>query len=345
MTKLVSLFNHKGGVSKTTTTFNLGWALADTGLRVLIVDGDPQCNLTGNVLGFQGRTDFQDFYDSSPNANIFAASSPSFSGGGTVISAAEITGSLHENLFLLAGHIDLAQQEAQLAVALSTHEALPALRNLPGALGHLLRRTAESHNIDIVLLDMSPSVGALNECLLMGSDYFIVPTAPDYFCDQAIYSLSTILPRWADAVDRFRGDDLLYPLPAAPQFIGAISQRYRPHRGRPAKAFRDWIERIKATINNQLVPALASRNMVVSRAAFEAASSADEPYNLANVADFNSLIGMSQEHNKPIFALSEDEIGRVGTVLENMMDSRDAFLQVFTDLAESVRQLVGLPDA
>jgi chromosome partitioning protein len=50
MTPIISLFNHKGGVSKTIPAFNLGWAMADRGKRVLIVDGDPQCNLTGAVL-------------------------------------------------------------------------------------------------------------------------------------------------------------------------------------------------------------------------------------------------------------------------------------------------------
>jgi cellulose biosynthesis protein BcsQ len=53
MAKIISLFNHKGGVSKTTTTFNLGWMLARKKQRVLIVDCDPQCNLTGMVLGFE----------------------------------------------------------------------------------------------------------------------------------------------------------------------------------------------------------------------------------------------------------------------------------------------------
>jgi cellulose biosynthesis protein BcsQ len=57
MAPLISLFNHKGGVSKTTTAFNLGWAMADRGKRILIVDGDPQCNLTGTVLGFDGIND------------------------------------------------------------------------------------------------------------------------------------------------------------------------------------------------------------------------------------------------------------------------------------------------
>jgi len=53
MAKQIALFNHKGGVSKTTTTFNLGWMLAKKGKRVIIVDCDPQCNLTGMVLGFK----------------------------------------------------------------------------------------------------------------------------------------------------------------------------------------------------------------------------------------------------------------------------------------------------
>jgi cellulose biosynthesis protein BcsQ len=44
-TKIV-LFNHKGGVSKTTTSYNLGWMLASLGKKVLLVDADPQCNLS-----------------------------------------------------------------------------------------------------------------------------------------------------------------------------------------------------------------------------------------------------------------------------------------------------------
>jgi hypothetical protein len=80
---IIAFFNHKGGVSKTTTTFNLGWALADAGKKVMIVDGDPQCNLTGTVLGFDGIDDFAAFYKKNPNANISDALSPVFSGAGT----------------------------------------------------------------------------------------------------------------------------------------------------------------------------------------------------------------------------------------------------------------------
>jgi len=59
----ISLFNHKGGVSKTTTAFNLGWMLAEKGKRVLLADCDPQCNLTGMVLGFTGFEEFSAIYE------------------------------------------------------------------------------------------------------------------------------------------------------------------------------------------------------------------------------------------------------------------------------------------
>jgi cellulose biosynthesis protein BcsQ len=53
MAIVISFFNHKGGVSKTTTAFYLGWMLARKGKRVMLVDCDPQCNLTGMVLGLE----------------------------------------------------------------------------------------------------------------------------------------------------------------------------------------------------------------------------------------------------------------------------------------------------
>ncbi|MFR0874622.1 MAG: ParA family protein [Bilophila wadsworthia] len=56
MSKSICLFNHKGGVSKTTTTFNLAGALLHW-KKVLIVDLDSQCNLTGLVLGFDAAAE------------------------------------------------------------------------------------------------------------------------------------------------------------------------------------------------------------------------------------------------------------------------------------------------
>jgi chromosome partitioning protein len=115
----------------------------------------------------------------------------------------------------------------------------------------------QKNNIDAVIIDMSPSVGAINQCLLMGSDFFIVPTSPDYYCKQAITSLARVLPRWNSGVAHFRNPALLYPFPASPpKFCGIISQRYRPRSGNPAKSFQQWIDKIKESIIKDFVPAL-----------------------------------------------------------------------------------------
>ncbi|WP_368389309.1 ParA family protein [Mesorhizobium sp. LMG 17147] len=66
----IALFNHKGGVSKTTTAFNLGWMLAEKRQRVLLVDCDPQCNLTGMFLGFTGVEDIEKLYTQDGIRNI-----------------------------------------------------------------------------------------------------------------------------------------------------------------------------------------------------------------------------------------------------------------------------------
>jgi len=340
---IISLFNHKGGVSKTTTAFNLGWALADRGKRVLIVDADPQCNLTGTVLGFDDRVDFENFYQDNPVANINAALEPVYSGQNRPLQPAEVSPTSNDKLFLLAGHIDLAISETQVAVAMSTSQVIPALRNIPGAFGALVRMTAAQHDIDVVLVDMSPSVGALNQSIFLGSNFFIVPTSPDYYCNQAIASLSRVLPEWDTAGAGFRAAELEYPFPNnPPKFLGIISQRFRPRMGSPARSFQDWIDIIKATVSDELIPSLAAKSMTISEAEFVASGASDGPYNLSNIADFNSLIAQSHKHNVPVFALSDQQIEQGGVILEKMRENREAFKQTFNALAASVERVAGL---
>jgi cellulose biosynthesis protein BcsQ len=340
---IVSLFNHKGGVSKTTTTFNLGWALADQGLKVMIVDGDPQCNLTGTVLGFSDVEDFENFYKTDPSSNISAGLVPVLQGFNKPLEPITLTLTPHENLFLLAGNIELARSETQIAVALSTSAAIPALQNIPGSIGAFLRIVAEHNNMDIILVDMSPAVGALNQCFLMASDFFIVPTSPDYYCNQAITSLATVIPEWNASIAQFRSKALVYPLPPnPPKFCGIISQRYRPRSGAPAKSFQQWIDKIKDTVDRELVPALGGCDMVISEADFRKSGAPDGPYNLANIPDFNSLIAQSQKFNRPVFALSDNEIEQAGVILETMRDSRNNFLTTFQSLAASIRSIASV---
>lgn len=338
--KIISLFNHKGGVSKTTTTFNLGWMLADLGHKVLIVDADPQCNLTALVLGYTSIDDAEEFYTANPQSDLYSGIEPILNGALQKLSPAVPLLTANANLSLLCGNIELSEAETQISVALSTSAKLRAMQNIPGSIGSFIRETGNSLSFDYVLVDMSPSVGALNECLLMASDYFIVPTAPDFFCAQAIKSLTKVIPRWKEEIKPFTDASMVYPLPdSPPKFIGFISQKYRPRNNAPAKSFKRWIDIINNEVENGLVPALTPLNMSISEDQFKESVASESPFNLANISDFNSLIAKSQQHNVPVFHLTDEQLEQSGKVEENMIKSRDSFKEAFRNLAEAVVNL------
>ena len=354
--KTICLFNHKGGVSKTTTAFNLGWSLSNMGKKVLLVDLDSQCNLTGLVLGFNAIDDdnMAGFYNSKSNLTMQDIVSVIINGTQTPDAfvdahANELLETKHPNLFLLPGHLDVSDLDAQINVAMKVASGLPVMRNTPGNLPAILQKIAVNNNFDYVIYDLSPNVGGLNEIILMSSDYFIVPTSPDYFCLQAIGSLKKNIVKWHTEIARFKHDNKFdnpsYAIKNSPQFLGTIQQRYRPRNEQPGKSFQKWIDRIRAEINGNLVPALEALNCTVSKEKIQSVlkGSSFEPYDLIHIADFNSLIAISQQLSKPVFDLTNEEIALHGNVFAKAKDtmclSRDNFSKVFIDLANRVVKL------
>jgi len=355
VTTSICLFNHKGGVSKTTTTFNLGWSLAERGHRVLMVDLDSQCNLTGLVLGYRAINDEQmgAFYQSRQNLTMKPVVDALVSGVAPTdfmrADAGQLLDTENQNLLLLPGHLDTAELDAQISVSLKIASGVPVTRNIPGHLPAILHQIAQQHNVDVLLYDLSPNVGGLNEVILMSSDFFIVPTSPDYFCLQAVGSLRKHILKWHREIRRFREDNgfenRAFPIHNAPKFIGAVQQRYRPRLERPAMSFQSWIDRIRDAMNSDLVPALETIGCVLPRDRVSAVLGENglEPYDLAHVADFNSLIAISQKLSKPVFALTDADIRNTGRVFghaeDTMVASRDHFRAVFSELAERVERL------
>src|SRR6202165_1425444 len=248
MGKIINLFNHKGGVSKTTTVFNLAWMLGTMGKKVIVADFDPQCNLTGMVLGYKGVEDLEATYKENPANNVKDALSPAFESKPRQITGAEcITVPGNDNLLLLPGHIGLAEYETTLGIAQELSGSLLALRNLPGSIRFMLSATADKYDADYVFVDMSPSLGPVNQNVLMTSDHFIVPLHPDYFSAMALSSLTRVLPRWKAWANTARGIEVLktadYPFPEPnATFIGAVIQKYRPRKGAASSAFQHWID-------------------------------------------------------------------------------------------------------
>lgn len=346
--KQVAFFNHKGGVSKTTSVFNIGWMLADKGKTVVLVDCDPQCNLTGLVLDY--RNDLSYNFESKEEAlNIRDALAPAFTGRPVPLTAPKLQKVKGRNgLYVLPGHVGFAEYESQLAIAHDLSTAIPALQNIPGSIRWLLDLAASSVNADYVLVDMSPSLGSINQNLWASSDAFVVPMAPDYFSAMALRSLATVLPRWFHWSQQAGKDTGLsqsaYPWKATtPMYLGSIVQNYRTRirDGKPAaptRAYQTWFDELKRAKFDNLLPALNKAGLLYELSHYAAANAPVNDF-MIEVPDFNSLVASSQEHSKPVFTLTPQDLNSSGVIAETQEQSVAKFRRIYGDGSDKVMAL------
>lgn len=347
MAHKIAFFNHKGGVSKTTTVFNLGWMLASKGKKVILVDTDPQCNLTGMALGEETEADeerIEAIYNTA--SNIKTGLAPAFESQPKAIEAVDCIPLRQDGLFLLPGHVGFAEYEVTLGIAQELSGAIQALRNLPGSITDLLEKTATKFNADYILIDMSPSLGSINQNLLMTSDFFLVPTTADFFSVMAIDSLSKVLPKWHSWAKSASSLQILkeanYPFPDVNlRFLGTIVQNYRIIRGKETAAFQTWIQKIEQIVANKLKPTLSQNSMLLEDQIYTQ-QEIESNLTLAKISNFNSLIALSHEHQAPIYDLTPQQLGQTGIVLENNQRKQDEFRQTFSRLAD---RIIGLTSA
>lgn len=160
---IIAFSNQKGGVGKTTTTLNLGAYLAAGGSKVLLVDLDPQANLTAGSGIVLNETD-ENIYDliSADNASPQKA-------------VKLVQG---ENLHLIPGSIELAGAEVELVNAMSREATVK----------NLLSQLKKQY--DYILIDCPPSLGLLTINALVASDYVVIPVQSEYY---ALEGLSQLL--------------------------------------------------------------------------------------------------------------------------------------------------------
>lgn len=335
--KKIVLFNHKGGVSKTTSTFYLGWMIAEMGHKVLLVDADPQCNLTALFLG----AEFDSYYDESAtrNQNIKDGVKNAFIGAPRPIEAVSCKSAIRNpNLFLLAGHMNLSEYEANLTFAFTASQAMMTLQSLPGSFNDLIEKTANAIGIEYVFIDLNPGLSTINQDFFLISDAFIIPTNPDTFSLMAIKSLSQILPRWVNwkknNISAY--ENSAYPLPEGiPKFIGSLPQRFNIRNGMPTKPFRVKIDELQSIIDNTLMPALQSAGMLFTPAQYSYAG-IEGNCKLSEIKDFQGLAPKSLGVNVPVFALTDEELETKGAALEAQRNNRETFRDIYTTVANMI---------
>lgn len=159
---IISFANQKGGVGKTTTTLSLASILAQKGKKILVVDLDPQSNLTSGI-GFEKTHEYKSIYDVLINdeetTQVFVPSE------------------ISDNLFLIPSKIDLAASEIELVSKISRErilkEKLDKIKN----------------DFDYILIDCPPSLGLLTLNSLVASDGLIIPVQCEYFALEGISQL------------------------------------------------------------------------------------------------------------------------------------------------------------
>ena len=307
MTIRISIFNHKGGVGKTTLTFQLGRKLAELGSRTLLVDADPQCNLTGLALT-SGETSIGKENWTIPDDNFMTALAPAFEGQPKFLEGvAPIEVSGIENLFLLPGHIGMAEYDLPLGLAHAFNQSLPTLRNLPGAPSYVIKKTAEASEVEFVLVDLNPSLCALNQNLVSTSDYILVPVLPDHFARFAIESLSRILPVWhswhAQAITDAGMQSADYLLNGSGvKFLGYILQ-YSLTRDNQLVNVNDLMQQ-------RLLPTLESAGMLSSRQEHEIAIMPFDP-------------NLAIRSNKPNIPRDDEYESSLETIARRIMGTTD----------------------
>jgi len=338
MAKRVVIFNHKGGVSKTTSIYNIGWMLSKSH-KVLVVDADPQCNLSSLILG----EEFEKYYleDATKQQNIKDGVQVAFSGKPFPIQAVDCFSPARAlSLHLLAGHANLSEYDAALTFAQTN--AIATLQNLPGAFSELIKLTENKYSIDYTLIDLNPGLSAINQNLFLSAHAFVVPTNPDPFSVMAIDTLKNILPKWVSwkktAVQLFA--DSAYPLlEGEPKFIGTLIQRFNVRNGRAAKPYRDNIAEIKKKISEEFFESISKAGMTLEPEQYTE-DFIESSYCLDEIPDFQGLLPKSYQTGVPVFELLDTEIRETGPVLEQMVKNRNRFEEKFQKLNKKMIELL-----
>ena len=334
---VLTFFNNKGGVGKTSLVYHLAWMLSDIGHRVLACDLDPQANLTA---AFLDERHLEELWDNSNvpkdfGNSIFECVEPLTKVGDLQsprlrrISPQFDLSSVKVNLMLIPGDLALAEFEDTLSAewsnALGSSNLYRPFRILT-AFSTIMQKGAAEMDASIILADVGPNLGAINRSALIASDYVVVPLGADLFSLRGLQNLGPTLRRWRrdwkSRRDNWAAPDFTLPM-GGMQPIGYVMQQHSVRLDRPVKAYDKWVNRM---------PKEYARNLLGdNKGPYPRTPEQDKAHALATVKHYRSLVPMAQEVRKPIFHLTSVD-GAIGSHAA----AANAARQDFKVLAEKI---------
>lgn len=328
----VVFFNNKGGVGKTTLLCNLA-AYLSTEMRkkVLVVDADPQCNSTTYMLSDSA---IDSLYRKSRRQTVESFVAPLRRGHGFISKAIETTRSSGFRCDVIPGDPNLALSEDLLAGDWKgATSGDPRGLQTTMAFRHLVM---QYKHYDYVMLDVGPSLGAINRAVLLGADYFVVPMSVDVFSLMALENINLSLKNWRAGLENglqayeaqeeepytVDGERVSWRL----KFAGYVMQQYKAKTVAGSKVHVNAFERISKQIPQRIHDQIGS--VYVSQ---------ESPIEelLGEVQNLHSLVPMSQTAKAPIFKLRAKD-GVVGAHFARVSESKEIYARIAENLLSNV---------
>ncbi len=307
MTTVLTFFNNKGGVGKTTLACNFAASEAASGSRVLVIDLDPQCNSTQLILDDDQWSKIYEDAEQSEAKSVMSVLRI-IRGGDSALDtdSMRLWRGVRFGVDVLAGHPSMSIFEDVLSEAWARFRGgEPAGARRTNWLRTLCNSLAGDY--DVVVVDVSPSLGALNRSALVGSDAFVTPMAADLFSLYALDNITIWFTRWLGEFEIGRENssanllaagfpDLLPdPLPIRRGFLGYTVQQYvsRASGGAGRRKIAAYDQ------HRDQIPERAESLIELSR--YEAG------LELGTVPNMFSMVPLAQSEHSPIADLGRDD--------------------------------------
>jgi chromosome partitioning protein len=256
--------NYKGGVGKTTLTANLGAVAANRGLRVLLLDLDPQTNLTFSFFSIddwhnrlKDNCTIRQWYDAEmPGRDISLTD--------LVVTPERVNRALTDTsgqLDLISSHLGLIDIDLELAARLGGTTTLDGSKrrflDLHGCL-QLALEDDQFSKYDLVLIDCAPNFGLVTKTAIVASEQILVPAKADYLStlglDYLVGNCAGLVEQYNDYVNHKRGARDHHSID--PSFLGVVFTMVQIYSQQVTLAQHNYIEEVRL---NSRVPVLESR--------------------------------------------------------------------------------------
>jgi cellulose biosynthesis protein BcsQ len=201
---VVSVFNHKGGVGKTTLTYHMSKYLASVGHRVLMVDMDAQANLTGKVIDDETEGKVDTFYEENSQSFVYFGLSKSIPGlwtdtfeppQGDVLPFG-VPNQDADELYILGGDLRLAEIDEHLQFGLELTSTNEERQKYATCILSMLRNVQQKKTFEYIILDLPPAADRLVRLSLFSSDYILIPTEAGIFGKMAAKAVPRLIRQW-----------------------------------------------------------------------------------------------------------------------------------------------------